>query len=150
MRLVLFDLDGTLLTARGIGRQSSRDALEAVFGTSGRLDEFYPGGRTQEAIFWDTLADQGIVEKDYLANRDQLYQVFLENFKQNLTTGDYQIDPLPGANRLIKYLSENEDYALGLVTGNHQEIARIKLEAAGMDPSVYLAGAYGHESADRR
>lgn len=149
MRLVLFDLDGTLLTARGIGRKSTRDALVTVFGTSGRLDDFYPGGRTQEAIFWHTLADAGIIEKDYLAKRDQLYDAFLKNFQENLRTGDYQIDQLPGANQLINYLSESDEFALGLVTGNHQQIARIKLDSAGLEPSVYLAGAYGQESADR-
>lgn len=149
MRLVLFDLDGTLLTARGIGRQSTRDALVSVFGTSGRLDDFYPGGRTQEAIFWDTLAAEGIIEKDYLANRDLLYSAFLENFKENLRTGSYQIDQLSGSDQLIKYLSEGDEYALGLVTGNHEQIAQLKLEAAGLDPSVFLAGAYGQESADR-
>jgi len=149
MRLVLFDLDGTLLTAGGIGRQSTRDALESVFGTSGNLDEFYPGGRTQEAIFADTLADAGIQASEYQKQRDQLYQTFLENFRHYLEAGDYRITQLPGAPELIGYLAGSEDYALGLVTGNHEEIARLKLEAAGLDPSVYVAGAYGQESADR-
>ncbi|MCJ7735568.1 MAG: hypothetical protein MUP11_13595, partial [Anaerolineales bacterium] len=63
MKLILFDIDGTLLFAGGIGRRSTKKALEMVFGTSGNLDEFYPGGRTQEAIFIDTLADAGIAEK---------------------------------------------------------------------------------------
>ncbi len=149
MRLILFDLDGTLLTAGGIGRSSTRHALESVFGTSGKLDEFYPGGRTQEAIFSDTLADAGLEESEFLAKRDHLYRVFLDNFKKNLSKGDFQIDQLPGANRLIDYLRGNEDYALGLVTGNHEVIANLKLQAAGLDPAAFLGGAYGHESADR-
>ena len=149
MRLILFDLDGTLLTAGGIGRQSTRDALESVFGTSGNLDEFYPGGRTQEAIFSDTLADAGLDGSEYLAKRDHLYQVFLDNFKKNLRRGNFHIGQLPGAAELINYLVGREAYTLGLVTGNHEVIARLKLQAAGLDPSAFLAGAFGHESADR-
>jgi len=149
MRLVLFDLDGTLLRAGGIGRRSTRFALQSIFGTSGNLDEFYPGGRTQEAIFMDTLADSGIEESSFLKKRDQLYQVFLDSFRGFLDQGDYEIEELPGAARLIEFLYGNPDYSLGLVTGNHEEIAKLKLQYAGLDPDVFLAGAYGQESGDR-
>jgi phosphoglycolate phosphatase len=149
MRLILFDLDGTLLTSGGIGRSSTRSALESIFGTSGNLDEFYPGGRTQEAIFIDTLADAGIGMNQFLERRVELYQVFLDNFQGILDQGEYQINALPGAIQLIEYLNSNENFVLGLVTGNHTEAARLKLLNAGLDPNVYLAGAYGEESANR-
>jgi len=149
MRLVLFDLDGTLLKTGGIGRRSTKDALEEIFGTSGNLDEFYPGGRTQEAIFTDTLADAGINQKQYQEKRDQLYQVFLENFRKYGETGEYEISALPGATGLIEYLLKSEDFALGLVTGNHEQIAFLKMKYAGLNPSDFLAGGFGHESADR-
>ena len=149
MRLILFDLDGTLLTSGGIGRRSTRSALESVFGTSGNLDEFYPGGRTQEAIFVDTLADAGFEMDKFLERRVELYQVFLDNFRGILDEGEYQINALPGAIQLIEYLTSTENFVLGLVTGNHTEAARLKLLKAGLDPNVYLAGAYGEESANR-
>ena len=149
MRLILFDLDGTLLTSGGIGRRSTRSALESIFGTSGNLDEFYPGGRTQEAIFVDTLADAGIGMNQFLERREELYQIFLDNFQGILDQGKYQINALPGAIQLIEYLNSNESFVLGLVTGNHTEAARLKLLNAGLDPNVYLAGAYGEESANR-
>ena len=149
MRLILFDLDGTLLTSGGIGRRSTRSALETIFGTSGNLDEFYPGGRTQEAIFIDTLADAGIGMNRFLERRVKLYQIFLEKFQEILAQGEYQINALPGAIQLIEYLNSNESFVLGLVTGNHTEVARLKLLNAGLDPNVYLAGAYGEESANR-
>jgi phosphoglycolate phosphatase len=149
MRLILFDLDGTLLTSGGIGRRSTRSALESIFGTSGNLDEFYPGGRTQEAIFIDTLADAGIGMDQFLERREEIYQIFLDNFQGILDQGEYQINALPGAIQLIDYLNSNESYVLGLVTGNHTEAARLKLLNAGLDPNVYLAGAYGEESANR-
>ena len=149
MRLILFDLDGTLLSSGGIGRRSTRLALESVFGTAGNLDEFYPGGRTQEAIFVDTLADAGIGLDQFHDKRDELYQTFLDNFQGILDQGDYQINTLPGAIQLIEYLNSNENFVLGLVTGNHTEAARLKMLNAGLDPNVYLAGAYGEESSNR-
>ena len=149
IRLVLFDLDGTLLTTGGIGRRSTRLALESVFGTSGNLDDFYPGGRTQEAIFQDTLADIGINENQYLEKRRSLYEAFLEYFNQFLEIGDYKIEELPGASKLIDFLDKNPDFVLGLVTGNHEEIARLKLQQAGLDTEVFLTGAFGHESRNR-
>ncbi len=149
MKLVLFDLDGTLLKAEGIGRRSSRKALETVFGTSGNLDEFYPGGRTQEAIFVDTLAGAGIGGHDYLEKRDELYKIFLVSFQEYLRLGEHRIQQLPGANDLIRFLKRNTNHTLGIVTGNHQEIAKLKLQSAGLDPGWFLIGAYGQESADR-
>ncbi len=149
MRLILFDLDGTLLTSGGIGRRSTRSALESIFGTSGNLDEFYPGGRTQEAIFIDTLADAGIGMDRFLERKVELYQIFLEKFQGNLDQEEYQINALPGAIQLIEYLNSNENFVLGLVTGNHIKTARLKLLKAGLDPNVYLAWAYGEESANR-
>ncbi len=56
--------------------------MESIFGTSGNLDEFYPGGRTQEAIFVDTLADAGIGKNQFLERRMELYQIFLDNLKE--------------------------------------------------------------------
>jgi len=136
MRLILFDLDGTLLTSGGIGRRSTRSALESIFGTSGNLDEFYPGGRTQEAIFVDTLANVGIGMNQFLERREELYQTFLDNFQSNLDQGENQISALPGAIHLIDFLNSNESFVLGLVTGNHTQIARLKLLNAGLDPVI--------------
>jgi len=149
MRLILFDLDGTLLTAGGIGRRSTRRALESVFGTSGNLADFYFGGRTQEAIFLDTLLDLGFGEEDFRTNRDQLYQVFLSEFMNGITSGEHKIKPLPGGISLIKKLYGAPNVTLGIVTGNHRENAEIKLELAGFKPDWFSLGAYGEESADR-
>ena len=55
--IVLFDIDGTLLRTSGVGQASTRVALERVYGTSGDLPRFYPGGRTIETILYDTLFD---------------------------------------------------------------------------------------------
>ena len=149
MRLVLFDIDGTLLLTGGVGQSSARASLERVFGTAGRVDEFYPGGRTIEAIFKDTLADAGISDEDYHAKRQALYTDFFEEFKRRLESGEHRIRPLPGTQELLKALRAREDVVVGLVTGNHQYTARYKLAYAGFDLELFRVGAYGDESDHR-
>jgi phosphoglycolate phosphatase len=149
MRLVLFDIDGTLLLTGGVGQSSARVSLERVFGTAGRVDEFYPGGRTIEAIFKDTLADAGIPDKVFQTKRQALYADFFEEFKRRLESGQHSIRPLPGTLALLEVLQARGDVVVGLVTGNHQYTARHKLAFAGFDLGLFQVGAYGDESNHR-
>ena len=137
MKLVLFDIDGTLLKTDGLGRRATAYALETVFGSAGNLDNFYPGGRTQEAIFRDTLADLGITGPRYSSKREMLYGIFLEASEKGLQTGESRVVPLPGALELVEELSRENGLLLGLVTGNHARNAYLKLEAAGFDPQLF-------------
>ncbi len=145
----MFDLDGTLLTAGGIGQRSSQRALEKVFGTAGDLDKFYPGGRTQEAIFMDTLLNAGFNQSAYLEKRDQLYSVFLKYFLEGIRTGEHQIGPLPGAIEVLEIFSRDPDLLIGIVTGNQVDISALKLQEAGFCPDWFKVGAYGQESSHR-
>ena len=149
MRLILFDIDGTLLLTGNVGQSSARISLERIFGTSGRIDEFYPGGRTIDGIFQDTLIDAGFSEESYLSKRSELYADFLAEFQHRIENGKHDIKALPGALQLVDALSQSAQVILGLVTGNHQDTARAKLEYAGFDYSYFKVGAYGHESTDR-
>ncbi|MEJ2412242.1 MAG: HAD family hydrolase [Anaerolineales bacterium] len=146
MKLVLFDLDGTLLTAGGMGRRATRIALEAVFGNSGNLDVYYPGGRTQEAIFLDTLLDAGFSREEFLASKTELYRIFLDEFQKSVEGTASRIQPLPGAVKLVQALNQEADVMLGVVTGNHRENASIKLSSAGFSAEWFRVGAYGEET----
>ncbi len=149
MRLVLFDIDGTLLLTGSVGQNSARDSLVRVFGTSGRVDEIYPGGRTIDGIFRDTMLDAGFTEEAFLAKRGELYDDFLAEFRNRIQNGNHDIKPLPGALELVKSLVQDQDVLLGLLTGNHEITAREKLEIAGFDHDWFKVGAYGDESTDR-
>ena len=55
MKLVLFDIDGTLITSRGAGRRAMRTALERVFGAAGGIDQYDLRGRTDTRIVHDIM-----------------------------------------------------------------------------------------------
>lgn len=149
MRLVLFDIDGTLLLTGGVGQSSAGVSLKRVFGTDGRVDEIYPTGRTIEAIFEDTLVDAGFSREEYQQKREALYADFFEEFTSRLERSEHEIRDLPGAKSLVEDLSQREDVILGLTTGNHQRTARYKLQEAGFDLDDFKVGAYGNETTHR-
>ena len=55
MRLLLFDIDGTLVSARGAGRRALKAALERVFGTTGPLEAYDLRGKTDPRIVFDLM-----------------------------------------------------------------------------------------------
>jgi phosphoglycolate phosphatase len=148
-RLVLFDIDGTLLRTSGVGQDATRIALERVFGTSGNLPAFYPGGRTIEAILFDTLLDAKIRPEFICAGRRLFYAEFIAAFAANIKNGGFSVRPCPGSIELVNALIAQDDLVLGLLTGNHQKTAELKLAAAGYDLASFKIGAYGQEAVDR-
>ena len=147
--LVLFDIDGTLLQTGGAGQASTRIALESVFGTSGNLSKFYPGGRTIEAILFDTLLDANIKPEIINACRQLFYAEYIAAFEGFIKSGGYTVRPCSGGPELVTALGAKQGVLLGLLTGNHQKTAALKLRAAGYDVERFKIGAYGHESTDR-
>jgi phosphoglycolate phosphatase-like HAD superfamily hydrolase len=59
VKLVLFDIDGTLITSRGAGRRAMRSALERVFGAAGGIDQYDLSGRTDTRIVHDVMGALG-------------------------------------------------------------------------------------------
>ncbi len=148
-RLVLFDIDGTLLRTGGVGQAAVRIAMERVYGTAGNLTQFYPGGRTMEAILFDTLLDACIRPEFICAGRGLFYAEFLAAFVAKIKNGSGNVHACPGSQELIALLRKRNNVVLGLLTGNHRKTAEMKLAAAGFAIEQFCVGAFGDESADR-
>jgi phosphoglycolate phosphatase len=146
MRLVLFDIDGTLLTDRGASREAFGGALQAVYGYDGDLGRYDFSGRTDPQITYMVLGDAGLSREQIAAKMDELWEHYLAGLARNATPERVRV--LPGIDRLLRALAAREDVMLALLTGNIEPGARIKLGAAGLN-HYFPFGAFGSDSMHR-
>ncbi|MFQ5803429.1 MAG: HAD family hydrolase [Candidatus Methylomirabilales bacterium] len=144
--ILLFDIDGTLLSAGGTDRRAMLLAFRELWGVDAAVDGVPVHGRT----------DPEIVEEIFLARlgkassateREQLHRRYLIHLEKELTISPgFQV--LSGVPRLLKTLSADPDVALGLATGNVEEAAKLKLQRANL-LGRFRFGAFGSDAADR-
>jgi len=147
MRLILFDVDGTLIRSQGAGRAALVYALEQVFGTAGPVDTYHMSGKLDPRIIMDLMTAAGIAAADVEAGLPAVYSKMAENGRAIFA--DKGITPCPGVVPLLAALGQRDDVVLGLLTGNINLTAPLKLAAAGIDPGLFPVGAYGSDAADR-
>ncbi len=146
-KLVLFDIDGTLLISRGIGREAKRRAMLEVFGTTGDLDGHAFGGQTDWGILAALLAPHGI-SSAAIGRAMPAYEEVMARHMQEIRPS-YCASAIPQAMETLQALRRRPDALVGLVTGNTSKTAAIKLEMAGYDPAWFPVGAFGNEAAAR-
>ena len=148
MKLVLFDIDGTLISARGAGRRAMRVAFERVFGTAGGIDRYDLRGRTDTRIVHDVMSAEGWAPARVTERLDEFFEVYVGGLTTEIGDGRNVIT-LPGVAAVIERLGQSSEAALGLVTGNIEEGARVKLLPTGLWPR-FPVGAFGSDHMDRR
>lgn len=147
MRLILFDVDGTLIRSQGAGRAALAYALEQVFGTAGPVDEYHMSGKLDPRIIMDLMTAAGIATADVEARLPAVYDLMAKNGRAIFA--EKGIAPCPGVVPLLAALSQRAELILGLLTGNISLTAPLKLAAAGIDPDLFTVGAYGSDAPDR-
>lgn len=145
-RLVLFDIDGTLITDGGASRQAFGDALRQVYAYEGDLSRYDFSGRTDPQIAHMVLRDTGLSEADVDARIDQLWRVYLGALAANVSSERVRV--LPGIREVIDALSRRDDVLLALLTGNLEPGARLKLGPTGL-VDHFSFGAFGSDSPRR-
>jgi phosphoglycolate phosphatase len=146
-RLMLFDVDGTLVLTGGAGLRAMNRACQDLVGHDSALDGIVLAGRTDWIILDDTLRRHGrTLSLDLLS---ELRQSYLRHLREEIELPGTSVKrALPGVNQLLAALSTRDDVALGLLTGNFADGAKIKLEH--FDLWKYFSfGAFGDDSADR-
>jgi phosphoglycolate phosphatase-like HAD superfamily hydrolase len=148
VKLVLFDIDGTLITSRGAGRRAMRTALERVFGAAGGIDQYDLRGRTDTRIVHDVMGALGWEPARVKERLDDFFEAYLGGLTSEIGDGRHVVT-LPGVCAVVARLAQSPEALLGLVTGNIEEGARIKLLPTGLWPH-FRVGAYGSDHMDRR
>lgn len=144
MKIVLFDIDGTLLTCGGAGKRAVELAFLQVVGREDILD-FSLGGMTDRGIMRAGLRNAGWKENENTV--DRLIEVYLENLPELIRDSpNYRVFE-PAAE--LAYLLAAQSFTVGLGTGNVEAGARIKLARAGLN-SLFEFGGFGcdHEIRD--
>jgi phosphoglycolate phosphatase len=150
-RLVLLDIDGTLIWSDGIGRASMKPAATELYGSemAERLVDYEMGGRTIKDIMDIAFAESGIAPDSVEPINGQFAQLMAQAMKRLLQEGQFDVRPCPGGHELVARLAAHPDAMVGLLTGNVRETSMIKLAAAGYDTSLFEMGSYGDISAHR-
>ena len=146
---MLFDIDGTLLWSDGAGRRAIHRALVEVFGTTGPADHRFDG-KTDPQIVRELMRDAGHEDAHIDARLQRLLIRYVQCLREELHDPAHPSKPLPGVTDLLDVLSQRGDVTLGLLTGNLVDGARAKLEAVGIDPDIFVVGAYGSDHEERR
>jgi len=144
MRVLLFDIDGTLIRSGGAGKLAMESALELAFGLTEFRDEVSYAGRTDRAIGHDLLTIHGIEASD--DHRTRLHDAYLQVLPDALAQRPGCI--LPGVEALLQPLHSSEDVVIGLLTGNLRAGAEVKLRHFGLW-NYFTFGGFGDAHHDR-
>ncbi|MBI1962957.1 MAG: HAD family hydrolase [Candidatus Rokubacteria bacterium] len=148
MRLFLFDVDGTLVTARGAGRLALTRALERVYGTTGAADRYDFRGKTDPRIVRELMTEAGIEPPVVEARLAACFDAYVGELARLIGDGR-RVELMPGVAAVVEALAGRPDALVGLLTGNIEAGARVKLEPTGLWPR-FRVGAFGSDDADRR
>lgn len=147
MQLLLFDIDGTLIQISGLGRAMLDHALTVVYGASGPIDSYSFAGKTDRRMARELASAAGVSDEAILDGLPALYREMTAEGERLFSRGS--LAPCPGVDVLLEALAARSDVTLGLLTGNIQATAQLKLQAAGINPALFMAGAYGSDSDER-
>ncbi len=144
-KLLLFDIDGTLLDTQGAGRAALGSAMVDVYGETGPIDEFPFHGKTDPAIVRALLRAAGRTDADVDAGLPALWVAYIDYLDDELACRTDVLAICVGVTELLAEAGAAGDLALGLVTGNVEAGAWRKLRACGLDGS-FGVGAFGSDS----
>ena len=143
-RLVLFDIDGTLVSTHGAGSRAVREALLEVYGETGPIDAYDFHGRTDPQIVRELLRMAGLDDAEIDARLDDLWDIYLAGLEAELSGPDADARTLPGVIPLLDALHETRNDLAALLTGNIEPGARLKLTAVDLWHRFDF-GAYGSD-----
>jgi phosphoglycolate phosphatase-like HAD superfamily hydrolase len=146
IKLILFDIDGTLVLTGGAGLRAMTRAFSEVFGVGNGFEGIAMNGRTDRWIIGQMAALHGI-DCD-----EATFRQFRDTYVSHLTTEVHQPGPrkgvMPGVRPLLDMLQARSDAFLALLTGNFEAGARVKLEYFDLW-KYFRCGAFGDHAQER-
>ncbi len=147
-KLVLFDIDGTILLTAGAGRRAIVAAISEEVGSSSARNQVRFDAKTYPQIVTELLEAAGHPGPHAPDRVRAICSRYVTLLRHELNEPESRTTIMPGVLPLLDRL-EQENVLLGLLTGNMAEGAALKLRAGGIDPGRFAVGAYGSDSAHR-
>ncbi len=142
-KLILFDIDGTLIHTGGAGTRSMNLAFEKLFGIKDAFKGITMAGKTDFQIMRDGLNAYGLNSTD--GNVRKMANEYLDFLEIEIENPFRQVKP--GIVGILNLLRRNK-MSIGLLTGNLERGAKIKLSPFGLN-EFFLDGAFGSDHEDR-
>ena len=144
-RLILFDVDQTLISTRGGDRKALNDTFRELHGIADAFEGISFGGRMDLSIMDQVYSHWGVAEGDrclgdFKARYFELLEQVLKDWEMGIVYS--------GIPELLKALDSEAGVQLGLATGNFRESAFIKLRKYGLD-TFFKEGGFGGDHPDR-
>ncbi|MEO7985201.1 MAG: HAD family hydrolase [Gemmatimonadales bacterium] len=148
-KLVLFDIDGTILLTAGAGRRAILAAIADEVGAATGLERVRFDGKTDPQIVAELLEAAGTPEPRESGRVRAVCARYLGHLARELEHPASKTTLMPGIRELLDRLEQDEGVVLGLLTGNVVEGAALKLRSGGIDPARFRVGAYGSDAGHR-
>jgi len=142
VKLVLFDIDGTMLWSQGAGRRSMTAALVEAIGSAGPEGYRYDG-KTDPQIARDIMRHEGVEPSRIDALVPALLERYVALLEEELR--ERRLELFPGVAALVERVEATPGLVPGLLTGNVRRGAALKLRAAGIAFERFRVGAFGSD-----
>ena len=144
--LVLFDIDGTLLRTEGVGVSAMLRAFTRLHGERGfSFEGVEIAGALDGLLFARMMAQHGLPSDD--ATHAEFQRVYGDELSRTLTPD--RVRRMPGTDGLVTALRD-AGAAVGLLTGNYEHTAHLKITVAGFERAHFPFGAFGADGPSRR
>lgn len=147
--LVLFDIDCTLLVTAGAGRRAITTALREHVRDPAAFDRIRFDGKTDPQIVRELLVAGGHPNPQDHAFVSHVCRTYVTHLEVELAQPTSRTTLMPGVLPLLTALEGTPGVVLGLLTGNVEPGAKLKLKSGGIDPARFHVGAYGSDSGHR-
>ncbi len=143
MKILLFDIDGTLMFSGGAGLRAMNRAFANLYGIEEKFNGMNLAGRTDTSIFRDAAEECGFPYDDQVL--DEFKTEYFSILPKELDHPECHKRLMPGVGELLAALHGKPDIYLGLLTGNWQKSGYLKLATFSLD-RYFTFGAFSDDS----